>query len=115
MGNATCRVHDRVPVRVRVDKQLDDLLRLRSWACPATRSRRDRACRAAWRERIDDLARSQLTDEQYERYLAMIESTDTLRPERFLKTLDALYASPRADKLDYLSLNVYEPVRWSSP
>ena len=36
-------------------------------------------------------------------------TADTLRPERFTKTLDALYASPRAKKLDYLSLNVYEP------
>lgn len=51
------------------DKQLDDLLRLRSWGV----AREDAAariaeCRAAWRRRIDDLARSQLTDEQYERY-----------------------------------------------
>ena len=61
-------------------------------------------------DRIDDLARSQLTDEQYERYLEMIEA-DRRRapPERFTKTLDALYASPREKKLDYLSLNVYEP------
>ncbi len=32
-----------------------------------------------------------------------------LPPEGFTKTLDAVYASPRAKKLDYLSLNVYEP------
>ena len=36
-------------------------------------------------------------------------TADTLPPEGFTKTLDALYASPRAKKLDYLSLNVYEP------
>jgi beta-glucosidase/6-phospho-beta-glucosidase/beta-galactosidase len=93
------------------DKQLDDLLRLRSWGV----AREDAAariaeCRAAWRERVDDLAMSQLTDEQYERYLGVITMTaDKLRPELFTKTLDALYASPRARKLDYLSLNVYEP------
>jgi len=93
------------------DKQLDDLLRLRSWGV----ARDDAAakiaeCRRAWRSRVDDLARSQLTDEQYDRYLAMITTTaDTLPPESFTKTLDALYASPRAKKLDYLSLNVYEP------
>jgi beta-glucosidase/6-phospho-beta-glucosidase/beta-galactosidase len=53
---------------------------------------------------------SQLTDEQHERYLGVITMTaDKLRPELFTKTLDALYASPRAKKLDYLSLNVYEP------
>ncbi len=32
-----------------------------------------------------------------------------MRPELFTKTLDALYSSPREKKLDYLSLNVYEP------
>jgi beta-glucosidase len=94
------------------DKQLDDLVRLRSWGV----AREDAAariaeCRTVWRERMDDLARSQLTDEQFDRYLAIVEATaDTLRPERFTKTLDALYGSPRAKKLDYLSLNVYEPL-----
>jgi beta-glucosidase len=93
------------------DKQLDDLLRLRTWGVAREdAARRMAECRSAWRSRIDDLGRSQLTDEQFERYLGMIETTaDTLRPERFTKTLDALYASPRAKKLDYLSLNVYEP------
>lgn len=93
------------------DKQLDDLLRLRSWGV----ARQDAAtkiaeCRATWRGRMDDLARSQLSDEQYDRYIGMVTMTaDNLHPERFTKTLDALYASPRAKKLDYLSLNVYEP------
>ncbi|MGE5460153.1 MAG: family 1 glycosylhydrolase [Solirubrobacterales bacterium] len=93
------------------DKQMDDLLRLRSWGV----AREDAAakiaeCRAAWRARVDDLARSQLTDVQYERYVDLVTMTaDALPPEGFTKTLDALYASPRAKKLDYLSLNVYEP------
>jgi beta-glucosidase len=93
------------------DKQLDDLLRVRSWGV----AREDAAakiaeCRAAWRLRVDDLARSQLTDEQFDRYLSTIETTaETLPPDGFTKTLDAVYASPRAKKLDYLSLNVYEP------
>jgi beta-glucosidase/6-phospho-beta-glucosidase/beta-galactosidase len=93
------------------DKQLDDLLRLRSWGVPREDVGATIAeCRSARRPRIDDLARSQLTDEQYERYLAMIETTARMLPaEGFTKTLDALYASPRARKLDYLSLNVYEP------
>ena len=93
------------------DKQLDDILRLRSWGVERADVAATMAeCRSAWRTRIDDLAASQLTDEQYDRYLGMIESTaDALRPDRFTKTLDALYASPRAKKLDYLSLNVYEP------
>jgi beta-glucosidase/6-phospho-beta-glucosidase/beta-galactosidase len=93
------------------DKQLDDLVRLRSWGVPreaAAAAIAER--RAAWRARVDDLARSQLTDAQYDRYLDQVSTTtDLLRPELFTKTLDALYASPRARKLDYLSLNVYEP------
>jgi beta-glucosidase/6-phospho-beta-glucosidase/beta-galactosidase len=93
------------------DKQLDDILRLRSWGV----AREDAAarigeCRTAWRARVDDLARSQLTDEEFERYLETITATtENVRPEGFTKTLDALYASPRERKLDYLSLNVYEP------
>jgi beta-glucosidase/6-phospho-beta-glucosidase/beta-galactosidase len=93
------------------DKQLDDLVRLRSWGV----AREDAAakiaeCRAAWRARVDDLAKSQLTDQQWDRYLDLITMTaEKLRPELFTKTLDAVYASPRARKLDYLSLNVYEP------
>jgi len=93
------------------DRQLDDLLRVRSWGV----ERQDVAdkigeCRATWRARVDDLARSQLTDAQYDRYLGLIAMTsETLKPELFTKTLDAVYSSPRAKKLDYLSLNVYEP------
>ncbi len=94
-----------------MDKQLDDLVRLRSWGV----SREDApakiaACRAAWRGRMDDLGMSQLTGEQYGRYEAMIAMTaERLAPEKFVKTLDALYASPRTKKLDYLSVNVYDP------
>ena len=93
------------------DKQLDDLLRVRSWGV----AREDAAakiaeCRTAWRTRVDDLARSQLTDEQFDRYLSTVEaSAETLPAAGFTKTLDAVYASPRPKKLDYLSLNVYEP------
>jgi beta-glucosidase/6-phospho-beta-glucosidase/beta-galactosidase len=93
------------------DKQLDDLLRLRSWGVAREEAAAKIAeCRTAWRGRMDDLARSQLTDEQFDRYLSTIEgSAEALPPARFTKTLDAVYASPRARKLDYLSLNVYEP------
>lgn len=93
------------------DKQLDDLLRLRTWGVAREEAaKRIAICRAAWRARVDDLAASQLTDEQYERYLALTEMTaKALPPEGFTKTLDALYASTRPAKLDYLSLNVYEP------
>jgi len=93
------------------DKQMDDLLRLRSWGVARQDAvARIAECREAWRTRVDDLARSQLTDEEFERYLEAIEMTAAnVRPEGFTKTLDALYASHREKKLDYLSLNVYEP------
>ena len=94
-----------------LDKQLGDLVRLRSWgvACEDAAAK-IAECKAAWLERMDDLARSQLTDHQYERYIDYITMTgDRLRPELFTKTLDALYASPREKKLDYLSVNVYQP------
>jgi beta-glucosidase/6-phospho-beta-glucosidase/beta-galactosidase len=93
------------------DKQLDDLLRLRSWGVVREdAAARIAECRAAWRTRVDDLARSQLSDDEFERYLETVTTTaDNVRPEGFTKTLDALYASPRVQKLDYLSLNVYEP------
>jgi hypothetical protein len=93
------------------DKQLDDLLRVRSWGVPREQAAaKIGECRTAWRARIDDLARSQLTDEQFDRYIATVESSaDRLPAAGFTKTLDAVYASPRAKKLDYLSLNVYEP------
>ncbi len=94
-----------------LDKQLDDILRLRSWGVPRDRAvARIDLCRKAWRARIDDLASSQLTDEQYDRYLGTVEKTAQNLPAASLtKTLDAVYSSPRAEKLDYLSLNVYEP------
>lgn len=94
-----------------LDKQLSDLIRLRSWGVAREDAPAKIAeCRAAWRTRIDDLARSQLTDAEYSRYESFIAMTfERLRPEFFTKTLDALYASPRAKKLDYLSVNVYEP------
>ncbi len=93
------------------DKQLDDLVRLRSWGVGREGAAAKIAeCRVAWRTRMDDLARSQLTDAQFDRYLGMITLTaEKVRPECFTKTLDALYASPRVKKLDYLSVNVYEP------
>ena len=83
------------------DKQLDDLVRLRSWGVArADAAAKIAECRAAWRSRLDEVAKSQLTDEQYVRYVEMITMTaDKLRPELFVKTLDALYASPRERSL----------------
>jgi len=93
------------------DKQLDDVLRLRTWGVPREDAAAKLAeCRATWRARVDDLARSQLIDEEFDRYLASVGSTAENVPGAGLKkTLDAVYASPRERKLDYLSLNVYEP------
>jgi beta-glucosidase len=94
-----------------LDKLLFDILRLRSFGV----ERKDAAAklrefRAAFNTRINTLAKSKLNDEQYARYLGLVELTgQTLNSEHWTKTLDALYASPRAKKLDYLSINVYEP------
>jgi beta-glucosidase/6-phospho-beta-glucosidase/beta-galactosidase len=94
-----------------MDKQLDDLVRLRTWGVTREDAPAKIAeCREAWLKHLDPLARSQHTDEQYTRYLDMIKMTsERLAPEKFVKTLDALYASPRTKKLDYLSVNVYDP------
>ena len=95
-----------------IDRLWPDILRLRTRGV----ARQDvasamSAYRDSWVARINDLARSQLSDAQYERYVAQIEAYRTaLPPARFEKTLDALYGSPRVKKLDYLSINVYDPI-----
>lgn len=95
-----------------LDRQMSDILRLRKWGVPregvasAMSGHRD-----AWVTRINDLAHSQLTDAGFDRYSARIERVaGALPPAGFTKTLDALYASPREKKLDYLSFNVYDPL-----
>lgn len=95
-----------------LDRQMSDILRLRKWGVPregvasAISGHRD-----AWVARINDLAHSQLTDDGFDRYSARIERVaGALPPGSFTKTLDALYASPREKKLDYLSFNVYDPL-----
>lgn len=95
-----------------LDRQMSDVLRLRSWGVPregvasAMTGYRNR-----WVSRINDLAHSQLTDAGYDRYSARMDHVAAaLPPDRLTKTLDALYASPRAKKLDYLSFNVYDPL-----
>jgi hypothetical protein len=66
--------------------------------------------REVWNQRIGALAKSKLNEAQYQRYLDLISLTSmVVQPNYFPKTLDALYASPRPKKLDYISLNVYEP------
>jgi beta-glucosidase/6-phospho-beta-glucosidase/beta-galactosidase len=66
--------------------------------------------RATWVGRMDALAARQLTDAQHAVYRAERDAAAAfLDVERLPLTLDALYASPRARKLDYLSANVYEP------
>lgn len=68
--------------------------------------------RARWTSRLGGLARRQLTDEQF---LAFDDELVVVRaavdPLRWTKTLDALYASPNTEKLDYISANIYEPFR----
>lgn len=94
-----------------LDKLYLDLVRLRSWGvarddlAEVLGARRD-----AWVERLTGLARRQLTDEQVAYYEAEIaRCRGYVDPAGLTKTLDALYASPRPRKLDYISANVYEP------
>lgn len=94
-----------------LDKILLDVVRLREWGV----DRADLAAtiderRAAWDSGLSGLARRQLTDEQYAFYLKNTQvQRSYLDPAKMTKTLDALYASPRPRKIDYISANVYEP------
>jgi beta-glucosidase len=68
------------------------------------------ACREAWMARVAPLARSKLTDPQLAAWSALVEEARADLPVmRLTRTLDAIYASPRPRKLDYLSCNIYEP------
>jgi beta-glucosidase len=94
-----------------LDRLFLDVVRLRTWGVE-----RDGIAqflderRAEWEAHLSGLGRRQLTDEQYAFYR---DGLDELRQHidgtRMTKTLDALYASPRPKKLDYISANVYEP------
>jgi beta-glucosidase len=94
-----------------LDKLFADVVRLRSFgASRAQAETQVDACRAAWYERMDPLARSKLNDEQYRHYQEIkARFGNAFRASALPKTLDALYASSRVKKLDYLSINVYEP------
>jgi beta-glucosidase len=94
-----------------LDRQMSDVFRLREWrVARADVSAAIAAHRDAWNDRIGDLARSQLSDAGYDGYLRQIDTMAAALPVGKLEqTLDALYASPRTRKLDYLSLNVYDP------
>lgn len=68
--------------------------------------------RTAWVERLDALARRQLSDNQYAFWRDEIaEVQQVIDGARFTRTLDAIYASPTAQKLDFISANIYEPFR----
>jgi hypothetical protein len=94
-----------------LDKLFYDVIRLRRFGIGrAEAEARVSEFRSAWYRRMDELARSKLTDSQfakYEEYTSMAQEVITV--SALSRTLDALYDSPRTDKLDYISLNVYEP------
>jgi 6-phospho-beta-galactosidase len=63
-----------------------------------------------WNKRIGKLAQKKLTKNQYEAYLNYLKFMDQLfKPSSLKKTLNEIYNSPRDKKLDYISINVYEP------
>ncbi len=94
-----------------LDKFMYDLVRLRQLGIERSAADEEIARRkASWMARIAPLARSKLTDRQFSTWEAMVAMVGgDLRASTFAKTLDALYASPRARKLDYISCNIYEP------
>ena len=95
-----------------IDRMMSDVFRLRTRGVPREGVESAMAgYKQAWLARIDDLAHSQLSDAGYDRYTKKNDAfATTLPPVKLTKTLDALYASPRDKKLDYLSLNVYDPL-----
>lgn len=94
-----------------IDKIFLDLMRVRTMRVKRSEVDRKLAeCRRAWYRRIDPLARRKLTFRHQLAYKAMVAYVQrAVKPSALTKTLDALYASPREKKLDYLSLSMYDP------
>jgi len=94
-----------------MDKLFYDIVRIRSFGVRKTDVENKVAeYRSVWYNRMNELAKSKLTDLQFERYKEYVSTTQQALPVSALpKTIEAVYSSPRADKLDYISLNVYEP------
>jgi beta-glucosidase len=94
-----------------LDKMFLDVVRLREWGV----ERGDAAAvldarRSAWDELLSGLARRQLTDAQYDYYASNVkEQREFVNVLGMRRTLDAIYDSRLARKIDYISANVYEP------
>ncbi|TXT64479.1 MAG: putative Glycoside hydrolase family 1 [Promethearchaeota archaeon] len=66
--------------------------------------------RTLWNIRIEKLARRQLDKKSFRNYQDLIKMTHNIfHISGFKKTVAALYNSPRDKKLDYISVNIYEP------
>ncbi|MBD3338509.1 MAG: family 1 glycosylhydrolase [Candidatus Lokiarchaeota archaeon] len=94
-----------------IDKQFLDLMRLRTFGIEENDiSSRFNDLRMAWNKRVGNLAKTKLNKEQYERYKFLIKFTEQIiKPTKFKKTIDQIYRSKRKRKLDYISVNIYEP------
>lgn len=94
------------------DRLFLDFVRLRSFGVSQDEvDSAIRELRDVWASRMERLTRTKLTDEQYEAYVGQAaEAQRVVQVERFTKALSALYSSPREHKLDYISVNVYEPL-----
>jgi hypothetical protein len=67
-------------------------------------------CQKAWYKRINPLARKKLSLKQQLSYKAMVANVQKFVKASVLpKTIDAIYASPRGTKMDYISLSMYDP------
>jgi beta-glucosidase/6-phospho-beta-glucosidase/beta-galactosidase len=94
-----------------LDKLLLDVVRLRADGVePGDVADAIAQRRQSWRRRIDALAAAKLTDAQRDAYEAQCASAErAVTVDAFEATLQALYQSPLARKIDYISANVYEP------
>jgi 6-phospho-beta-galactosidase len=94
-----------------LDKIYYDLMRIRTYKIEKSEVDEKLALyKDTWNKRIEQLARKKLKKTQYEAYLNFNKLMEQMfKPSLLKKTLDAIYESPHEKKMDYISINVYEP------
>lgn len=94
-----------------LDRMYYDIMRVRTFNIEQSEvDQKLMKYKETWNKRIGLLGKKKLTKNQYERYLKYIEFLEQIVKPSFLKkTLNQIYNSPRKKKMDYISINVYEP------